>query len=98
MSLKGKIKSNPFNSHGKKIKRKKEKNSLKCKEGSCEEQGGFRLQMHCGEGAVESHRGSFLSTDETTDEDLGALSSVAAELEWSCSSGRNNTNYTNVYL
>lgn len=37
--------------------------------------------MHCGDEVVESHRGSFLSTDETIDkEDLGALASVAAEL------------------
>lgn len=55
--------------------------------------------MHCGEEVVESHRGSFLSSDEMIDkEDLGALASVAAELEWSCSSGRNNTNYRNVCL
>lgn len=55
--------------------------------------------MHCGVEVVESHRGRFLSTDETIDkEDLGALASVATEPEWSCSSGRNNTNYRNVCL
>lgn len=55
--------------------------------------------MHCREEVVESHSGSFLSTGETIDEeDLGALASVAAELEQSCSSDRNNTNYRNVCL
>lgn len=36
--------------------------------------------MHCRVEVVESHRGSFLSTDETIDkEDLGALASVEME-------------------
>lgn len=48
------------------------------------------------EGVAEPPRGSVLNTDETTGKDLGALASVAAEREWTCSAGRNNTNYTNV--
>lgn len=85
MSLKGKIKSCPFCSQG----GKKRLNVRKAKRKE-----DFRLQMR--EGVVEPRRRSVLSTDETTDKNLGALTSVAAEREWSCSAGRNNTNYTNV--